>query len=96
MGFEFEWDPKKAEENLKKHGVAFEEGLTVFGDPLARIFDDPDHSGDEKREVIIGHSTELRLLVVGFTERASKIRLIHARGATKRERQDYEKNQPKP
>ena len=59
---EFEWDAKKANENLKKHGVAFEEGLTVFADPLARIFDDPDHSEDERRELIIGHSAKQRLL----------------------------------
>jgi uncharacterized DUF497 family protein len=51
---EFEWDAKKANENLKKQGVAFEESLTVFADPLARIFDDPDHSEDERRELIIG------------------------------------------
>lgn len=62
MSFEFEWDPKKAEENLKGHGVAFEEALTVFADPLARIFDDPDHSTDEIREIIVGHSEKQRLL----------------------------------
>src|SRR2546422_3556061 len=65
--------------------------LTVFADPLARIFDDPDHSGDEKREIIIGHSTQLRLLVVGFRERKGKIRLINARGTTKRERKTMRK-----
>lgn len=96
MSQEFEWDAKKADANLKKHGVAFDEALTVFADTLARIFDDPDHSADEQREIIIGHSRESRLLVVGFTERDGKIRIINARGATKRERQDYEENQPKP
>ena len=96
MSQEFEWDAKKASANVKKHGVAFDEAPTVFADPLARIFDDPNHSGDEKREIIIGHSTQLRLFVVAFTERDGKIRIINARGATKRERQDYEKNQPKP
>src|SRR5437867_12895507 len=90
MSFEFEWDPRKADENLKKHGVAFQEGLTVFVDPLARIFDDPDHSTDETREIIIGHSVEQRLLLVSFTERAARIRIIGARSATKREREDYE------
>jgi len=94
MNQEFEWNAKKADANVKKHGVAFDEALTVFADPLARIFDDPDQSGEEKRE--IGHSTQSRLLVVGFTEREVKIRNIHARRATKPERQDYEKNQPKP
>jgi len=92
MSFEFEWDSKKAEENLKKHGVAFEEGLTVFADPLARIFDDPDHSIDETREIIIGHSEKQRLLLVSFTERAARVRMIGARSATKRERQDYEQD----
>jgi hypothetical protein len=53
MGFEFEWDPKKAEANLKRHRVAFDEALTVFADPLARIFDHPDHSTDETRAIIV-------------------------------------------
>ena len=92
MSVVFEWDPVKANANLRKHGVAFEEALTVFVDPLARIFDDPDHSADEPREIIIGHSTKPRLLVVGFTERSGTVRLIHARGATKTERKDYEEN----
>jgi len=52
---EFEWDATKARENLEKHGVAFEEALTVFADPLARIFDDPDHSENEQGELIVGH-----------------------------------------
>ena len=52
----FEWDPKKAASNLSKHRVAFEEGLTVFADPLAKIFDDEDHSTEGQREIIIGHS----------------------------------------
>jgi hypothetical protein len=92
MNFEFEWDPKKAEENLKRHRVAFDEALTVFADPLARLFDDPDHSTDETREIIVGHSQKQRLLLVSFTERAPKVRIIGARKATKRERQDYEQN----
>jgi len=92
MNFEFEWDPKKAEENLKNHRVAFEEALTIFADPLARIFDDPDHSTDETREIIVGHSEKQRLLLVSFTERAPKVRIIGARKATKRERQDYEQD----
>jgi hypothetical protein len=92
MSFEFEWDSRKADENLKKHGVAFEEGLTVFSDPLARIFDDPDHSTDETREIIIGHSVKQRLLLVSFTERAPRVRIIGARSGTRRERQAYEQN----
>jgi uncharacterized DUF497 family protein len=95
MSPEFEWDRGKAEENFKKHGVTFEEGLTVFGDPLARIFDDPDHSGDEKRELIVGHSADQRLLIVSFTEREDRVRLIGARNVTPRERRDYEQNTKK-
>jgi hypothetical protein len=55
MSVKFEWDPKKAAANLAKHGVSFEEGLTVFADPLARIFDDEDHAIDNQREIIVGH-----------------------------------------
>lgn len=92
MSFAFEWDSAKADVNLKKHSVAFDEALTVFADPLARIFDDPDHSADEKREIIVGHSAKRRLLMVCFTERPGRVRIISARGATKHERQDYEQN----
>ncbi len=92
MSFEFEWDSAKADANLKKHDMAFDEALTVFADPLARIFDDPDHSGDEKREIIIGHSAKQHHLVVCFTERPPRVRIINARNATKLERQDYEQS----
>jgi uncharacterized DUF497 family protein len=92
MSQQFGWDAAKAADNLKKHRLGFDEALTVFADPLARIFDDPDHSADEKREVIIGHSTAQRLLVVGFTERHEQIRIITARPATARERKTYEEN----
>ena len=89
---EFEWDATKARENLKKHGVAFEEALTVFADPLARIFDDPDHSDDERRELIVGHSVQQRLLIVSFIEREPRTRIISARETTPPERRDYEEN----
>ena len=92
---EFEWDAQKAAENLKKHGVAFDEALTVFADLLASIFDDPDHSGDEQRELIIGHSTAQRLLVVSFADRGRRTRIIGARQARARERRDYEEINPK-
>ena len=92
---EFEWDATKARENLKNHGVTFEEALTVFADPLARIFDDPDHSEDERRELIIGHSVQQRLLIVSFIEREPRTRIISAREATTHERRDYEENTPK-
>ena len=92
MSLRFEWDPEKAAANLTKHGVSFEEALSVFSDPLARIFDDADHSHEEEREIIIGHSAKHRLLLVCFTAREIAIRLFSARRATRRERQDYEEN----
>ena len=95
MAPEFEWDAQKAEENKKRHGVPFEEALTVFADPLAAIFDDPDHSGDERRELIIGHSAAQRLLIVSFTERGRRTRIIGAREVTARERNDYEQKRQK-
>ena len=93
MSLEFEWDEEKAASNLKKHRVSFEEASSVFADPLAAIFDDESHSEEEQREIIIGHSADDHLLVVSFTEREGAIRIISARRATKRERQDYEENQ---
>lgn len=90
MNLQFEWDDQKARLNLKKHGINFEGAKTVFSDPLAYIFDDEWHSVGEKREIIIGHDRDNRLLLVCFTERANKIRIISARLATKKERQDYE------
>jgi hypothetical protein len=85
-----EWDPAKAAANLLQHGVSFEEAATVFLDPLAKIHDDPDHSATERRDIIIGHSVQGQLLVVSFTDRGSKIRLISARPTTRHERHDYE------
>ena len=92
MDPEFEWDAAKAKTNVRKHGIAFEEALTLFADPLARIFDDPDHSSEEPRELIIGHSAKHRVLIVSFAERGPRTRIISAKKATKRERHDYEKN----
>src|SRR5262245_43322897 len=90
MSLGFEWDDKKAKQNLKKHKVSFEEASTVFGDPLSRTIPDPLHSEEEDRYVILGESHRRRLLVVVFTERRDKIRIISAREATRRERKDYE------
>ncbi len=91
MPVKFEWDGEKAASNVTKQGVTFDEASTVFGDPLAVIFDDEEHSVDENREIIIGHSVLERLLLVSFTERAEDtVRIISARKATKRERKDYE------
>jgi hypothetical protein len=92
MSLEFEWDPKKAEANRTDHQIEFEEALTVFRDPLARIFEDEEHSEDERREMIIGHSIKQRLLLVCFAVRGGRIRLISARKATRLERKDYEEN----
>jgi uncharacterized DUF497 family protein len=91
MSLRCTWNRAKADSNRQKHGVSFEEALTVFGDPLARIHDDPGHSAGERREIIVGHSARDRLLLVSFTERRGAIRLISARRATRHEREDYEK-----
>jgi uncharacterized protein len=86
----FQWNPDKANSNTKKHGVSFEEAVTVFGDPLAVTISDPDHSVGEFRFLTIGQSTLQRLLVVSHTEREGQIRLISARLATRQERRNYE------
>ena len=90
MSLEFEWDDDKAKKNLKKHGVSFEEASSVFGDPLALTIPDPLHSVEEDRFITLGESHRRRLLVVVFTDRGDKIRIITARVATGRERKDYE------
>jgi len=87
---EFEWDPEKAALNLRKHRVSFEEAASVFGDPLAITFDDPDHSAGEKRWLTFGLSNENRLLIISHTWRKPKSRLISARRATRHERKIYE------
>lgn len=92
MSLKFEWNPRKAASNLSKHGVSFQEALTAFADPLARIFDDEDHSVEEQREIIIGHSAKERLLIVCFTAQGESVRIFSARKATKRERKEYEEN----
>lgn len=90
MDLEFEWDPPKAEENARRHGVTFEEAGTVLGDALASYFADPDHSLGEERLVVVGRSDRGRVLAVMFTERPPAVRLISARPATRRERDAYE------
>ena len=91
---EFEWDPEKAAENVKKHGVDFSEGMTVFNDPLEVTISDPDHSENEQRFLSIGVSTAGRPLVVAYTERAGRTRIINAREASPRERKHYESTNP--
>ena len=93
MAYRFEWNEDKARSNIVKHGVSFDEATTVFDDSLARIFDDELHSTDEKREIIIGHSINNRLLVVCFAVRPDeRIRIISARLRTPREQKAYEEN----
>jgi len=87
---EFEWDAQKAASNVAKHGVTFPEAMTVFGDPLEFTIPDPHHSEDECRFLSIGLSATGRLLVVAYTERGGRIRIINAREATPRERRQYE------
>ncbi len=86
----FEWDGNKAERNISKHGVSFEEAKTVFDDPLYVDFYDPDHSEDEERYLIVGQSSRGRLLIVSYTEIEDSIRLISAREVTRTEREAYE------
>jgi uncharacterized protein len=88
----FEWDPVKATRNLRKHGVSFYEAATVFGDPAAVTYDDPDHSVAERRFITIGRSVPGRLLVVAHAHREQNVRIISARKATAREREHYEEN----
>ena len=88
----YEWDPKKARRNLRDHGVAFEEAATVFRDPLAVTYSDPDHSHDEDREITIGYSTGGRLLFVSHSQRGERTRIISARKATRRERDQHEES----
>jgi hypothetical protein len=88
--FEFEWDDDKAQSNQVKHGVSFEEGATIFNDPLIATISDPDHSEDEERFISIGTSVQNRLLVIVHTFREERIRLISCRKATNTERKFYE------
>ena len=87
---EFQWDEEKAKSNLKKHGVSFEEGATIFNDPMIATISDPDHSEDEERFISIGMSMIRRLLTVIHTYRKERIRLVSARKATKAEKKNYE------
>jgi len=86
----YEWDPVKAAANVKKHRVRFEEAASVFRDPLALTFPDPDHSDEEDREITIGFSVKRRVLFVSPAAREGRIRIISARRATRREQRQYE------
>ena len=90
MAYTFEWDAAKADNNRRKHGVTFDEASTVFGDPLAILSPDPDHSVKEQRYLVLGMSNRRSLLVVAFAERPPRTRLISARRANRKERRRYE------
>jgi uncharacterized DUF497 family protein len=94
-GFVFEWSSSKADENRRKHAVTFEEATTVFGDVLSKTIPDPAHSVEEDRYVTLGRSRAQRLLVVVHTDRGSRIRIISARRATRREKTEYEQHPAK-
>ena len=92
MWQEFEWDEAKANANKRKHKISFDEAKTVFGDPLAKTINDPDHSIEERRLLDLGESSTGRLLVVSYTQRKNLIRIISCRKATAAERQMYEED----
>ena len=92
---EFEWDPKKNEANIRKHGVTFSEAATVFSDVLSITVPDPDHSQEEGRYIIIGMSGQNRLVMVAHMERGECIRIISARELTRSEKRSYEENRQK-
>jgi uncharacterized protein len=89
----FEWDPVKAERNRRKHGVTFAEASSVFRDPFAITFDDPDHSHDERRFITIGVSARQRVLCVAHVDRrVGRVRLISARRAVPNEANAYQES----
>ena len=90
MSLQFEWNDKKAISNKRKHGISFEEATTAFGDELSITIDDPLHSEDEDRLILIGQSKTLKILVVIHIEKREDIRIISARKATKKEQKIYE------
>ena len=91
MSLGFEWDPRKAAANRRKHSVSFEDAQSVFSDDRARLIDDPDHSADEDRFLLLGLCSSLRLLVVAhcYREAGGVIRIISARKATHEEQRFY-------
>jgi len=89
----FEWDPSKAAQNRRKHGVSFHEAATVFGDPLTLTYQDPDHSVHEQRFITVGMSSAGRLLIVAHADSSERIRIISARKTTRRERSHYEEQE---
>jgi len=86
----FDWDPRKAKSNARKHALSFEEAATVFYDPFSATFNDPDHSDEESRFITVGYSTRNRLCIVVHTEQEGALRIISARQATAQERKRHE------
>ena len=91
MNLSFEWDPRKAAANLRKHGVSFEDAQSVFSDERARLINDPDHSSEEDRFLLLGLASSLRILVVAhcYRSQGNVIRIISARRATREEQRFY-------
>lgn len=94
MALDFEWDPFKSQQNVKKHGVSFREGMTAFADKLSYTISDPEHFMGEYRFLHLGYSSSGNLLVISHTERGDRIRIISVRRATKQERKQYKQDQP--
>ena len=94
MSLDFEWDSFKSRQNVKKHGISFREGASVFADELSYTISDPEHSKGEDRFLLLGHGSSGDLLVVSHAERGDRIRIISVRLATKQEREQYEQGQP--
>ena len=92
VGLQFEWDNKKANINKQKHGVTFEEATTAFADEFSITIDDPLHSDDEDRMILIGLSKQFNILVVVHTERGDILRIISARKASKQEQKFYKEH----
>lgn len=87
----FEWDQNKARRNAEKHSITFDDAATVFGDPFALTFPDPDHSDGEDRFITFGLMANGEMVVVSHTDREDSIRIISARRMTRKEVEDYEK-----
>ncbi|MHC4275063.1 MAG: BrnT family toxin [Planctomycetota bacterium] len=96
MALLFEWDDQKSADNLRKHGVPFEEAATTFADPMSLTIDDPAHSENEDRFIIMATSLRGRLLVTAFTERGDQIRIISSRRASSPEQDQYEQRLQEP
>ena len=88
---EFEWDPRKARSNIRKHGVSFDEAASAFSDVFSFTYDDESHSQTEQRYATLGMSNQGRVLVIAHTMRAERVRIISARKASQREKRWYEK-----